>query len=1072
MSKFDTDRVRPFSDAEAVIQGRTQVSLDGLLDLIHRINPTGSSIRPPERERRYALKSRLQSLLIRRHGADLIVAPSARSRPPAGPGHRRDPRDNPPGQRPRTTPRTAEPPLFVRLDCRDGRNACHARLDALDEDARSWVLRQLDDDHEVQQEPCPPPPPPSRPEQRPRRRSALNKHMNPDERLEIGRRALREYDYDAARAHLYAALRRTGGATEPARALLGLLVDDLAADQESLALWPSLSDEARADPEVRLHLGLAAARSGQPQEEERALELIEGLCRPQAAPILVLVARRCLARRELDAAAAQLARARLQAPTLPELLEAQEELAALRDAERRPYEQEALDLLSREQLVQAEERAQIILRRWPDSAAARRVCRAVSVRRSEREAEVLLAQAEAVHSQGPGGPGPGAGGEAALTLLGRALSLCPSGAIHERAVARFAAIEHEVQAAADKRRVSATLALLSADQGDLRAGLRGYLGLDDRLRAAVQERCGEASAEQLRWMDEICSTRPGWQARGVIEATLALGEARALLRTDPAAALGLIQTHERHLMHVGPARQVLREATHAWGELRRHQEEARLTQIISCLQTGHPDPHEEARRLIGELDVQALSPQAQQLWVAWREVFERHDQSMRLWNRYWELRGMASLSRHIEARQVLSDLRQWYRGERAYELQVILWESLLCGAFLVWVDRTPGPADELRDIDLTGLSLQGPSKRGVQSWMLGCGREVLLVTQARNLIFLRVYCLDQGQVVFRASLLTQDDLLLKGTPVDPEGAWLLGKLGNSLRIGLPPGFCALHRAPAPAAPSPPPSAPAAAPDPAPPVELPQRAGPLGDLPPWMPSGDPLRPVLCGPDLGLSIQRWTPEEPPAPPGKSGEPKPRRYAYLHRLPDPGHVWRLRGERPGPFSKPLHAEILGTDCKVRHHTLGQIVSAFSVPSAVNGPDGPALVACVQRPGLLHLCQPDGEVMQEIRVDPDLCIHAVTAHPSGQGLVLVATGRLPVTAGAHQTESETERSKQVRLVCISAGGQGAGPAAHRGQRWRRRRGGGDGGPTGPPVPDVSAAVLVRPGLDQDPAAVVPATS
>lgn len=38
-----------------------------LFALIHQVNPTGASISERERERRYRLKARLQSLLIREH---------------------------------------------------------------------------------------------------------------------------------------------------------------------------------------------------------------------------------------------------------------------------------------------------------------------------------------------------------------------------------------------------------------------------------------------------------------------------------------------------------------------------------------------------------------------------------------------------------------------------------------------------------------------------------------------------------------------------------------------------------------------------------------------------------------------------------------------------------------------------------------------------------------------------------------------------------------------------------------------------------------------------------------------
>jgi hypothetical protein len=101
-------------DPDDVLADRVKVSAGELLDLIHHVNATGREPGAREVEQRYAQKSCLQSLLVRRFGPELEVVLD----PERGgtvsllhPGH--------------------------------GRDGCHAVISALDEDARAWVQLQI-----------------------------------------------------------------------------------------------------------------------------------------------------------------------------------------------------------------------------------------------------------------------------------------------------------------------------------------------------------------------------------------------------------------------------------------------------------------------------------------------------------------------------------------------------------------------------------------------------------------------------------------------------------------------------------------------------------------------------------------------------------------------------------------------------------------------------------------------------------------------------------------------------------------------------------------------------------------
>src|SRR5579863_8121290 len=115
MPKRRSPEGRTSLDSNDVLAGRVKVNAVELLDLIHRVNPTGHDLPTREAELRYAQKSRLQSLLVRRFASSLTVVPD--------PDH--------------------EGTVSLRHQGH-GRDGCHAVIAALDEDARAWVQMQLD----------------------------------------------------------------------------------------------------------------------------------------------------------------------------------------------------------------------------------------------------------------------------------------------------------------------------------------------------------------------------------------------------------------------------------------------------------------------------------------------------------------------------------------------------------------------------------------------------------------------------------------------------------------------------------------------------------------------------------------------------------------------------------------------------------------------------------------------------------------------------------------------------------------------------------------------------------------
>lgn len=440
-------------DPEDILAGRARASASELFDLIHRVNPTGQGLGARDAEQRYRLKSRLQSLLVRRFPEHVEVI--------AEPGN-----DG-----------------VVSLRRPGGGDACHAVVDALDDDARAWVTLQID---------LGPPssvPAPAAPSPRERADSEA-----PDDLLALAREAEAAYDYERARELLEQALAESDGAPTPAAALLALLADTLGDDGSALAIQPRLSREALANPAVRAPLAAAAARAA-------------------------------MARGDLDGAADELAALRRADPAHPAIAELERTLGGARAAERAPLEAGLAALVEAGRDDEAAPLADEILGRWPESEAARRAQRTLDERRRQRDVQRLTAEGEEAL----------AGGDVATACahLGAALAAA-RGAERPPIEQRLRDAEaqgRDLRAGAAAREVERRLA-----GGPVRDALAAYLDLDDAARARID---AGPHADLLRRMDRITRGSP----RARIDAALALTDALGRAAADPDGALALLDKH-------------------------------------------------------------------------------------------------------------------------------------------------------------------------------------------------------------------------------------------------------------------------------------------------------------------------------------------------------------------------------------------------------------------------------------------------------------------------------------------------------------------------------------------------
>lgn len=440
-----------------------------LVELIREINPTGRGLPAATEQRRYQLKSRLQSLLLRRHFDEIRLQPDA-----------------------------ASPGLIGLLHSPSNSDACHALLDELDLDVRSRVRFALD----TAAPPAPPPP-----------AAPANKHArtSTNDLLATGRRALADYDFDAARSAFSAAFDQE--LPDAPELLLELLVDHLAAYDDALALEDRLSDPS---PRALTLLSTAAARAARLPD---LLRLSAGLSDPALAPAFTEAARLALSRSDLHDAARLLDRAHSLDPTHPDLLSLSADLARARAASRAPAEDELLRLLATADPALVRQRATSLLASWPDSAVARRALRDLDERSRRSLAEQLTSDADAAAARGDHAR--------ALSLYGDAVAHGASGLD-----ARISAARQHLDSAHARARTAHAAALLQRSF-DLDA-CAAFLDLDPAQRAEVRSGAG-GHAPALSWLEELARDTHRRELPQLVDALRALAAppSPALLRHEP-----------------------------------------------------------------------------------------------------------------------------------------------------------------------------------------------------------------------------------------------------------------------------------------------------------------------------------------------------------------------------------------------------------------------------------------------------------------------------------------------------------------------------------------------------------
>ncbi|HRI67819.1 MAG TPA: hypothetical protein PK156_26460 [Polyangium sp.] len=549
-----------------VLAGRVHVDARTLIALIREVNPTGLELERKETARRYALKSRLQSMLVRVCPEDIEAFAKVDESGVVLLRHRS-------------------------LDI----NACHALLAELDDDARAKIQYLLDTGGYAEEA--------AAPDVKGAPSRATYVAPNSDSLdavalLSAGHVALQAYDYDLARQQYEAAFETTGGGKEAVHALLSLFVEQLGADHDALELEPKLVGVVRADPTVRGLLAIAAARSGQ---RAQAIGFVEERgSKPSSthvAEVFVILAKTALVDGDLTQASKDLERASEQIPTHPELVTLTDALVKARGLARIPMENEVLALFAAGRFREAEELAQQVLVRFGDSEVARRILRGIDEQKKLALARRRLDEARTALDAGDENRG--------MSLLRAALGMGLGLDDAAWAEARIAEMEKQARQRIEDARIADTLRILGTQS--LVDGLNAYASLGESTRRKVAERI---SLRAISWFEELCLLREGGKASAIVDAIVALDRAMEVMSVDPGRALELIGAHERMLAGFKRADDVGKAAGNALAEQQRRTAQDRLEMVRQTFESG--ELH-RAQRMVVDIVVKHLCEQDAQV---------------------------------------------------------------------------------------------------------------------------------------------------------------------------------------------------------------------------------------------------------------------------------------------------------------------------------------------------------------------------------------------------------------------------------------------------------------------------
>ena len=723
-------------DPQDVLTGKISLSSLELIRMIHRVNPTGELVRPEETSQRYQLKAKLQSLLIRLYNHQLRVE---------------------------QTDANQSQLIGLRL-LHFSEDACHAYMQELDEDARSWVQRQIDVDN-FDHEPV----------------SSVNTSAallsswqdfsandagttdltSSEELVVLGRQALEEYDYEQCELYYRQAFMRSPSNVELALLLIDLWIDHLAAYEKALAFAEKLSKHMIKNKNVRIRLGLACARI---KLIDSALDWIDMILEPAAAEIYYLAVQSFIedhdATRALDVLA--LLKSCQSIEFAAKILHLENGIKALHVKTLAPLEEEMNQAWQSGAFEKASQLAQKLLASLPDNRAARKILHEFKELEQNRNTARWLQLADEAKNRNDL--------VAEADMLSRAFA---TGQISDALLQRIKKVKQEVRRWREEKEIENVTT--SITKGDFKKAILAYMELNSFQREQLRNSLG---FPHFLWIDQALAAEISVKAEMFAEAVIALGESQASLErgADPQHVIDQVQLHSKALQYIPLMHDILRQAE----LLLKNQERSKNEELLKQAQNALADKNSElTRELLEKIKVKRLEHNDKNLYDGITGLLNKLVEIQILSQKFTEHLNRED---HIAAREIAGRLATLTQGEEeaAWREKV---ENSSARIKAEWLLTTADIATLPRCYTLLDLKDIHDHR---QICLLPDGRHLLLVTGHGRWIFLRIFCLEDRQ--FKKGYILRSPKAIDLLNITPSGyiIWITGESGYLIAVSLDP----------------------------------------------------------------------------------------------------------------------------------------------------------------------------------------------------------------------------------------------------------------------------------------------
>lgn len=723
------------------LKEKVPVTVHELIKMIHRINPTGENISPKKSAERYRIKTQLQSLLIRRFKESLIV-------------------EQPKPDNPRL--------VGLRLRHFD-QDACHAMIDELDEDARVWAQRQIDEaltDHPFESA-------------EPSKKSVNYDSTGPaghathdglkereegltkDELLTRGQKALAEYDYEACEKFYRRALEVSEEDPAPAILLLELYVDYVAAYEKAVDLSSTIPISVKANDNVKVLAALAAARSGR---VDSALEHLKRSSDPRACEVYVLSVKHFIQQGDPDRASNLLGKLASfeQAELKPEIEQLAKNIQALRAKGLEPLEQEMILAQQQGRTEDALKLADRILSVSPENKAACRLLHGFEKQQRDEKIDLWLRLADEAKRNNDF--------SREAELLHKAIA---SGAKAAKLGDRLEYALNEARRNREEMEISSLINHLA--EGNKKQAFLQYISLNAQQRSRIKDKIHDP---HLVWLDQILAAQPATKTEKLVEAVLVLGRSKEALqeKKEPERIMAEMEHYGKVLHSVPAAHELVSQAERLLQAVKSREAKDLLNRAAGFLEMDDP---QKARACMDQIKVSLLQGDDNKLFDDINQRLHCLEKFMRLKQKYEDYHDRRD---HFAAREMAGELAK-HTGQDTSGY---------------WFDRTEEQTSQIKkqwslvSIDSDELPLYYASS-GLQ-WLdettHGCllpdERHLIIASSHERWVFLRIFCLDDQKFKKAIILRTPRQMLLRNIYPVGNALWITGEEGDVLKLGLEP----------------------------------------------------------------------------------------------------------------------------------------------------------------------------------------------------------------------------------------------------------------------------------------------